>query len=93
MLTFIRYIEVYFTFAFLDYARYNEDSVKLGFVISRFCSIHFIAIFAGLKKNVRYLEAIVIQSFVKLRFHCISYYRDKARSLQRTREALNHVRA
>ena len=30
MLTFIRYIEVYFTFAFLDCARYNEDSVKLG---------------------------------------------------------------
>ena len=28
MLTFIRYVEVYFTFAFLDYVRYNEDFVK-----------------------------------------------------------------
>ena len=60
MLTFIRYIEVYFTFAFLDCARYNEDFVKLGFVISRFCSIHFIANLAGLKKIVRYLEAMVV---------------------------------
>ena len=42
MLTFIPYIEVYFTFAFLDCVRYNEDFVK-----SRFCSLHFIAILAG----------------------------------------------
>ena len=34
MLTFIRYVEVYSTFAFLDCVRYNEDFVK-----SRFCSI------------------------------------------------------
>ena len=28
MFTFIRYIEVYFTFAFLDCVYYNEDFVK-----------------------------------------------------------------
>ena len=50
MLTFIRYIEVYFTFALVDYVRYNEDLLK-----SRFCSIHFTVILAGLKKIVRYL--------------------------------------
>ena len=49
-LTFIRYIEVYFTFTLVDCVRYNEDFVK-----SKFCSIHFIAISAGLKiKIVRY---------------------------------------
>ena len=36
MLTFIRHIEVYFTFAFLDCVRYNEDFVTYSFVISRF---------------------------------------------------------
>jgi len=54
MLTFIRYIEVYFTFGRLDCVRYNED-----FVISRFCSIHFTVILAGLKKIVRYIEDFV----------------------------------
>ena len=44
MLTFNRYIEGYFMFAFLGCVRYNED-----FFISRFCSIHFIVILAGLK--------------------------------------------
>ena len=43
MLTFIRYIEVYFAIALLDCVRY-EDFVK-----PTFCSIHFIAILAGLK--------------------------------------------
>ena len=51
MLTFIRYIEVYFTFAFLDCVRYNDDFVK-----SSFCSIHFTVILAGLKKIVLYTE-------------------------------------
>ena len=60
MLTFIRYIEVYFTFAFLDYVGYNEDFVKPRFVISRFCSLHFIAILAGLKKIVRCTEDFVL---------------------------------
>ena len=55
MLASIRYIEEYFTFVFLDCARYNEDFVK-----SRFCSIHFIAILAGLKKIVRYTVDFVI---------------------------------
>ena len=55
MLTFIRYIEVYFTFELVDCVRY-----KGGFVISRFCSIHFTVILAGLKRIVRYIEDFVI---------------------------------
>ena len=55
MLIFIRYIEVYFTFALVDCVRYNEDLVK-----SRFCSIHFTIVLAGLKKIVRYTEDFVI---------------------------------
>ena len=51
MLTFIRYIEVNFTFALMDCVRYNEDFVK-----SRFCSIHFTVILAELKKIVPYTE-------------------------------------
>ena len=60
MLTFIRYIEVYFTFGLLDCVRYNVDFVKSRFVISRFYSIHFTVILAGLKKLVRYTEDFVI---------------------------------
>ena len=59
MLTFIRYIEVYCTFAFMDCVRYYEDFVKSRFVLSRFCSIHFIVILGGLKKIVRYTEDLV----------------------------------
>ena len=51
LLTFIRYIEVHFTFSFLDGVRYNENFVKSRFIISRFFSIHFIVILAGLKKT------------------------------------------
>ena len=47
MLTFIRYIEVYYTL--LDCVRYNENFVKSGFFFS-----HFIVILAGLNKIVRY---------------------------------------
>ena len=47
MLTFIRYIEVYFRFAFLDCVRCNEDFVKWGF-----CSMYFIVILARLKTIV-----------------------------------------
>ena len=61
MLTFIRYIEVYFTFGLLDCVRYNEDFVKSRFVISRFYSIHFTVILAGLKKLVRYTEDCYIE--------------------------------
>ena len=67
-LTFIRYTEVYFTFGpfgLLDCVRYNEDFVISRFVISRFCSIYFTVILAGLKKIVRY-------TFVKSRFYCIT---------------------
>ena len=45
-------------FALVDCIRYNEELVK-----SRFCSIHFTIILAGLKKNcslyrgLRYIEA------------------------------------
>ena len=46
---------------------YNKD-----FVISRFCSIDFIATLAGLKNIVRYteLEDFVISRFDKSRFYC-----------------------
>lgn len=47
MLTSIHYIEEYFTFVFLDCARYNENFVK-----SRFCSIDFIVSLTELKKIV-----------------------------------------
>ena len=55
MLTFVRYIEVYYTFAFLDCVRYNDDFVK-----SSFCSIHFTVILAGLMEIVLYTEDFVI---------------------------------
>ena len=48
MLTFIRYIEVYYS------VRYNEN-----LVISRFCSADFTLIFVGLKKIVCYIEDFV----------------------------------
>ena len=51
MLTFIRYIELNFTSALVDCVCCNEDFVK-----SRFCSIHFSIILAGLMKIVRYTE-------------------------------------
>jgi len=59
MLTFIHYIEVYFTLGRLDCVRYNEDFVISRFVILRFCSIHFTVILAGLKKIVRYIKDFV----------------------------------
>ena len=65
MLTLIRYMEVYLTFAPLDCVRYNRDFVKLGF-----CSIHSPIILARQKKIVRYIEDFVIQRFVISRFHC-----------------------
>ena len=55
MLIFICYIEVNVMLALLDSVRYNEDFVK-----SRFCSIHFTVILAGLKKIVHYIEDFII---------------------------------
>ena len=55
----------YTSVSFLYCVRYKEDFVK-----SRFCSIHFIVPLAGLKKIVRHTEDVVIQRFVKSRFHC-----------------------
>ena len=68
-MTFIHYIKVYFTFVFLDCAHYSKDFIKLRFVISRFCSIHFIVILAELKKVVHYTEdfAIILLRIIKLR--------------------------
>ena len=43
-------------FAFLDCVRYNKDFVKSMFIISRFCSTHFIVILGWLKKIVHYTE-------------------------------------
>ena len=60
MLAFIRYMEVHFTFGFLDCARYNEDFVISRIVISRFCSIYFTVTLAGLKNIARYTEDFVI---------------------------------
>ena len=57
MLTIIRYFEVNFPFALVDCVRCNKDFVK-----SRFSSIHFTVILAGLKKIVRDTEDFVIQS-------------------------------
>ena len=54
---FVCYIEIYFTFARVDCVRYNADFVK-----SRFCSIRFNVILAGLKKIVCYTKDFVIQS-------------------------------
>ena len=61
MLAFIRYIEVYFTFALVDCVCFYDDFIK-----STFCSIHFTVILAGLKKIVRYPEDLV-----KSMFYCI----------------------
>ena len=55
MLTFIRYVEVYFMIALLDCVRYNMDIFK-----SRYCSIHFTVILAGLMEIVLYTEDFVI---------------------------------
>ena len=63
-------MEVHFMLALLDFVRYNNDFVKLRFVISRFCSIHFTVIMDGLKKIVRCTKDFVILRFVKSRFHC-----------------------
>jgi len=60
MLTLIRYIEVYSTYAFPDCVCYDEDFVKSRFGISRFCSIHFIVILTGLKKILCYIKDFVI---------------------------------
>ena len=59
MLTFIHFIKVNLTFSLMDCVRYIKDFVKLTFVKSRFCSIHFTFILAGLKKIVRYTKALV----------------------------------
>ena len=60
MVIFVRYIEANFTFGLVDCVRCNEDFVKSRFVKSRFCSIHFTVVLAGLKKIVRYTENFVI---------------------------------
>ena len=49
MLTFVRYIGVYFTFGLLDCIRYNKD-----FVISRFFPVYFTVSLAGLKSICRH---------------------------------------
>ena len=56
MLTFIHYVEVYFTIALLDCVHYNED-----FGNSRLCSIQFTVILDGFKKIVRYIDVRSIE--------------------------------
>ena len=63
MLTFVRYIGVYFTFGLLDCIRYNKD-----FVISRFFPVYFTVTLAGLKsigrrtgRGLHYIEVSQIE--------------------------------
>ena len=56
---------MYSMFAFLDCVFYNEDFVK-----SRFFSIRFIIILAGLKKIARSTEDFLIRRLDKLSCHC-----------------------
>ena len=63
MLTFIRYIDVNFTFAltlWIVFVITIEDYVKARFVKSSFCSIHFTVILAWLKKIVCYTKDFVM---------------------------------
>ena len=60
MMTFIHYIGMDFTFWLLDCAHYNEDFIKLRFIILRFFSIQFTVTLAGLKNIARYTEDFVI---------------------------------
>ena len=63
MLTFIRYIDVNFTFAltlWIVFVITIEDYVKARFVKSSFCSINFTVILAWLKKIVRYTKDFVM---------------------------------
>ena len=60
MMTFIPYIKVYFMLVFLNCVRYNEDFNTSRIIISRFYSIHFIVILAGLKKTVCYTKDFFI---------------------------------
>ena len=46
--TVICYNEVYFTFGLPDYVQYIEEFAKSRFVTSRFYSIHFTVILAGM---------------------------------------------
>ena len=75
MLTFIRYIEEYFTFALVD------------FVKSRFCSIHFTIILAGLKKIVRYTV-----DFVPLHCQLIHQKRKQRKKKCGVPQSKKHVR-
>ena len=67
VLTFVRYIGVYYTFGILDFVRNNED-----FALSRFFPINFTVTLTGLKSIVRYTEDFVIQRYVKWKFDCIT---------------------
>ena len=63
MLTFIRYIDVNFTFAltlWIVFVITIEDYVKARIVKSSFCPIHFTVILAWLKKIVRYTKDFVM---------------------------------
>ena len=50
----IRYLEIYFIFGLPDYVRYIEE-----FTISRFYSVHFTVILAGMQIFVHYIEDFV----------------------------------
>ena len=69
MLTFIRYIEVYSTFAFLDCVRYNEDFVNSRFVIIKvlfhtsYCNLDRAEKNRSLYRGLRYIEVRYIEDF------------------------------
>ena len=74
ILTFIRYIDVNFTFAltlWIVFVITIEDYVKARFLKSSFCSINFTVILAWLKKIVRYTKDFVKSSFCSINFTVI----------------------
>jgi len=93
MLTFIRYIEVNFTFAltlWIVSVITIEDFVKARFVKSRFvkssfCSINFTVILACLKKIVRYTKDFVMfpkSPFGEVKYVCMFHCKTKFLALQ-----------
>jgi len=75
-MTFLCHIRVNFKFGLLDCVlyMYNGDFILPGFVISEFCSIHFVSL-AGLKNIVCHTRDFVIKGFVISRFHSTMLYK------------------
>ena len=65
VLTFVRYIELYYTFGLLDCVCYNKDFVILRFIISRFFPIQFTVTLVELKSIGCYAVDFVMKSIVR----------------------------